>query len=1246
MTDIYWIEAQPRRADTAAPTEIYLAGGGTDTPYLRAGKHYRAGMVAAPLFAGGLGYDANGWTGSTVPQTTVLEFAPSSDALLTELGAYFWKGAPVIVDSGEEAGGIYPRLLTGTIVEGAVADGKLKLTITDLSARLDTPVAPARFAGSGGIEGDTEIEGHIKRRSFGYVYNIEGRLLNKADNIYEFGDPAFACTSWSALRDKGRNGAFTVIAWQGSTAATLTALKASVAVPGGGVVAPSIAMAKWWTDPAGPLTADFIGTPGTGNSMQTAALIDALSTGFAGPPVTGLVNANALRPGVAGVHVDSSNETAAQAIDRLTLGVSLLWIPRADGVIVLRQWAFNAGAEVLQGQFIGREATYGPHHRRRVGYRKAGRQHSDSELAEVLRYSDHQALDFVRAELEAAAQAAAERIAAISADDILDRSEKNQLVLIHTILINRHSILNTRAAALGNVGAEKQAAQASVDALNAYLIGLDPAWNDDAVDTPIDPAVFDGKFIDANSAIDTLATAIQGQAGPAGQNGNPGVAGQDGIDGIDGEDGKFIEFVWQRAEAQPAAPSGPGIPAPWSDDPPAGSLPLWMSQVKQELDGSLVQGASWSIPIRHNGPPGADGAPGAPGSDGAPGQRGADGVTLYEWIAYAYDKDGLHGFTTGAPDGRAFIGRASNKSTAIESNNPADYTWAQYTGPALFGLVASGNAIVGPNYIQKVGGPDAWGDASAYSSESYTGGAIAGVTITEITHYMFGLNTDPTTDNDFTSIDYTWHPANHSNNALYIFENGVDLGIFGSYAIGDTLQIIYRNTKVQYLHNGVVKREVSGLAPNQTFWLDTSIYYNNFRIEKITWAAAGADGIPGTNGRDGLDGTNGAPGAAGANGQTSYLHTAYSSSPDGSADFTTGAPGTRKYLGILVSFNVADSEAFVDYTWSLIKGADGLNGANGTPGAPGANGQPTYVHIAYATSPNGDTGFSVDDPVGRTYVGFYVDQTVTDSTNPAAYAWSLVKGADGSDGQDGNDAFVVTSSYPAIALPATSIGVIKSGLPLAIKMTAKLADADVTGAATWSNASAIGCAVANLGGGNYRLDTVSDAAASFSVTATYQGYAQTIRIPISRLKDGDAANQVRDDTLINTTSQSYVTVTNPLSINLPAGKTLNFGMSEGYNPQGGSQQNAAARKRARFMYRNLTDGGAWTQAGAEIVGTYAVAAYNVFPGEPEFVQGSVSGDAAFTSSGDFKVYEVRLDMLRDGGLELVSSNGIFGAGIS
>ncbi|KPF75874.1 hypothetical protein IP68_04910 [Blastomonas sp. AAP25] len=396
---VQWIELRPRDPATAGLATLRFAGGAVERSYFREenNQHYKAGVVSAPRFAARIGFGRDGFTGQTVPQASRIQIAPAEPAVFESLAGYFWKDAEISIDAGPEDAATFPRLFTGTVVGDSIADGVFTLTIADLSTRLDKPVCDKRFAGNGGIEGGEEAEGRTKRRSWGYVFNVEGRLLDPANSIYEFGDPAFPLSGFSALRDKGRTGPFTVLAWQGSIAATFAALQASSPAQGGGVVAPSIACAKWWTQPSGPLTADFIGTPGTGGSMAVASLIDAVSARFSGPAVTNRTAGNALRPAAAGIHVGDENTTGAQVIDRLALGSSLIWVAAPEGVIRLLPWTFdNGGAEVLQGQFIGRERAHAPHYRRRVGFQANNRRHSESEIAESIRLDDGVLFDSLR----------------------------------------------------------------------------------------------------------------------------------------------------------------------------------------------------------------------------------------------------------------------------------------------------------------------------------------------------------------------------------------------------------------------------------------------------------------------------------------------------------------------------------------------------------------------------------------------------------------------------------------------------------------------------------------------------------------------------------------------------------------------------------------------------------------------------------------------------------------------------------
>lgn len=175
---------------------------------------------------------------------------------------------------------------------------------------------------------------------------------------------------------------------------------------------------------------------------------------------------------------------------------------------------------------------------------------------------------------------------------------------------------------------------------------------------------------------------------------------------------------------------------------------------------------------------------------------------------------------------------------------------------------------------------------------------------------------------------------------------------------------------------------VTGLTADSGWVNIKAAYLNNLVVSKqfsLAKQYAGPQGIPGV----------------GIDGKTQYTHLAYANSADGKTDFSV-SDGNREYIGMYVDFVEADSTDPTKYTWSLIKGADG---AQGVPGTPGVNGKTPYFHIAYANSADGRTGFSVDDSVNKLYIGQYTDYTPDDSTDPARYSWTKIKGEPGAAGR-------------------------------------------------------------------------------------------------------------------------------------------------------------------------------------------------------------------------------------------------------
>ena len=159
----------------------------------------------------------------------------------------------------------------------------------------------------------------------------------------------------------------------------------------------------------------------------------------------------------------------------------------------------------------------------------------------------------------------------------------------------------------------------------------------------------------------------------------------------------------------------------------------------------------------------------------------------------------------------------------------------------------------------------------------------------------------------------------------------------------------------------------------------------------------GPQGAPGLDGIQGPKGDQGIPGKDGVDGKTQYTHIAYANSADGSKDFSV-SDSNRDYVGMYVDFTQNDSTDPKKYAWSKIKGADG---AIGTPGKPGADGKTPYLHIAYANSADGKTGFSTTDGTNKLYIGQYTDYTQADSTDATKYTWTKIKGEQGERGPQG-----------------------------------------------------------------------------------------------------------------------------------------------------------------------------------------------------------------------------------------------------
>lgn len=153
--------------------------------------------------------------------------------------------------------------------------------------------------------------------------------------------------------------------------------------------------------------------------------------------------------------------------------------------------------------------------------------------------------------------------------------------------------------------------------------------------------------------------------------------------------------------------------------------------------------------------------------------------------------------------------------------------------------VARGNCFASVSAFGKSGGTAAW-DSDVYSQRLFPSGCMLTFQADSTTHeLMVGLNSDPTTDQVYTSLDFAWHMK--GTGVCQIYESGVFIGAFGAHTINTVFSIRYDGQQVEYLKDGVTQRVVQ--LRGGLFFLDSSFLtpggsVRNVAFGPITTAAA------------------------------------------------------------------------------------------------------------------------------------------------------------------------------------------------------------------------------------------------------------------------------------------------------------------------------------------------------------------------------------------------------------------------
>lgn len=413
---------------------------------------------------------------------------------------------------------------------------------------------------------------------------------------------------------------------------------------------------------------------------------------------------------------------------------------------------------------------------------------------------------------------------------------------------------------------------------------------------------------------------------------------------------------------------------------------------------------------------------------GKDGKDGTNGEDSYVHFAYAQSADGSVNFSVVEYEGATHIGVYTD-NVKEDSTDYKKYAWSQIRGEDGTSVYIVSTEVV---YIPS--------DSGTIPPNANSMATNDGKIIVDHNGNELATNKWLTTIPDVIEGSYLWTrtTVNYSDGNSTVTYSVSRQGIDGTDGIDGINGRDGRDGSSNYVHikysayPNPTDSQMSEVPSDYIGICVNDVIKDPDTANSYTWSR-----FAGKDGEDGIPGKNG------------YVHFAYATSADGKEHFSKSEFTGATYIGVYSDNTKEDSGNYKDYAWSLIKGADGKtpvkdvdyfdgvssylwiryatdangNGMTTTPssatkyigtastttstaptaanaykwskyvgenGTPGENG---YVHIAYADSADGKTGFNTTVGTDKKYIGQYTDNIEADSTDPTKYTWSLIKGA-------------------------------------------------------------------------------------------------------------------------------------------------------------------------------------------------------------------------------------------------------------
>lgn len=277
---------------------------------------------------------------------------------------------------------------------------------------------------------------------------------------------------------------------------------------------------------------------------------------------------------------------------------------------------------------------------------------------------------------------------------------------------------------------------------------------------------------------------------------------------------------------------------------------------------------------------------GRQGNQGIPGLDGIDGTSSYIHIKYSAVPNPTDDLMTETPS--TYIGICTD-GNLLDPTTASSYTWSRF---------------IGKDGADGTPGRDGEDGTSSYVHFAYAQSADRSLNF-NVSEYAgatyLGVYTDDVQADSTDYRKYAW--------SLFKGKDGNSISI--------------ESTDVKYILSETGTNPPPSTAnwiPNMpdvvggTFlWTRTIVNYSD-NTSTVTYSVS----------RQGMDGTDGTPGRDGVDGTSNFIHIKYSAYANPTNSQMTETPST--YIGVCVNTEVADPTTASSYTWSKWQGKDGENG--------------------------------------------------------------------------------------------------------------------------------------------------------------------------------------------------------------------------------------------------------------------------------------------------------------------------------